>query len=121
MVLLTTGTSFASDDAPICVYLDSPENLIRQTQSVPLAMHITSRPYAGNTSEPIPRRPILSQPKLVAKGSPAEVQIILGWRIDTRRLLVSLPDDKFEAWVADLRSFRNRRTSTRTEIETLVG
>jgi hypothetical protein len=108
-------------DDLINVFLDSPDNLIRQTQSVPLAMHITSRPHAGDASEPIPRRPILSQPKLAAEGSPAEVQIVLGWKIDTRRLLVSLPDDKFEAWVADLRSFRNRRTSPRTEIETLVG
>jgi hypothetical protein len=53
-------------DDLINVFLDTPSNLIRQTQSVPLAMQITSRPHGGNTEEPIPRRPILSQWKLEA-------------------------------------------------------
>ncbi len=44
----------------------------------------------------------MSTPKLLAEGGPSEVQIVLGWRIDTRRLLISLPDDKFQAWMLDL-------------------
>jgi hypothetical protein len=62
----------------ISVFLDSPTNLVRYTQAVPLAMHITRRPHAGEAEEPISRRPILSQSKLEAEGSPAEVQIVLG-------------------------------------------
>ena len=108
-------------DDLINVFLDTPSNLIRQTQSVPLAMQITSRPHSGNTEEPIPRRPILSQSKLEAEGSPAEVQIVLGWQIDTRRLLVSLPDDKFKAWSSDLHGISRGKHCSRKEVETLVG
>ena len=81
-------------DDLINVFLDTPENCARQPHVVPLAMHVTSRPHAGDDDEPLPRRPILSAPKLIAEGSPAEVQVVLGWRIDTRRLEVSLPEDK---------------------------
>ena len=84
-------------------------------------MQITSRPHAGDTREPVPRRPILSQPKLEAEGSPAEVQVVLGWTIDTRRMLVSLPDDKFLAWSRELAELRTRTSCPRAELETLVG
>lgn len=50
-------------DDLISVFLDSPENRIRNTQAVPLAMHLMSRPHAGNDREPVPRREILSQAK----------------------------------------------------------
>jgi hypothetical protein len=47
------------------------------------------------------------------KGAPAEVQQVLGWTIDTRRLTVSLPADKFTMWVDDIRRVQKaRRTST---------
>jgi hypothetical protein len=35
--------------------------------------------------------------KLIVKGSPAETQIILGWLIKVRQLLISLPNDKLDA------------------------
>ena len=108
-------------DDLINVFLDLPDNLVRYTQAVPLAMHITSRPHAGDEEEPVPRRPILSQAKLEAEGSPAEIQTVLGWNIDTRRMLVSLPDDKFEAWTEELREFRSRPSCPRSAMETLVG
>ena len=108
-------------DDLISVFLDSPENLVRYTQTVPLAMHVTSRPHAGDSVESITRRPILSQSKLEAEGSPAEIQIVLGWTIDTRRMLVSLPDDEYKAWTADLRSLlRDCKSCPRTTVETLV-
>ena len=108
-------------DDLISVFLDTPENVARYTQAVPLAMELTSRPYAGDDREPIPRRPILSQSKLQAEGSPAEVQIVLGWEIDTRRMQVSLPDDKYKAWSSDLIGLRRRENCPRGEIESLIG
>ena len=108
-------------DDLINVFLDTPENCDRQPHVVPLAMHLTSRPHAGDEEEPIPRRPILSLPKLMAEGSPAEVQIVLGWRVDTRRLEVSLPNDKFEAWMGELNSMRQSTRVNRKELEQLLG
>ena len=108
-------------DDLINVFADTPENCRRQPHVVPLAMHVTSRPHAGDSDEPIPRRPILSLPKLIAEGRPEEVQAVLGWRINTRLLEVSLPDDKYKAWIGDVhRLIRNGHCGAK-ELETLVG
>ena len=44
---------------------------------------------------------MLAIEKAFAKGTPAEVQIIL-WVIDMHCLLISLPPDKFNQWIAEL-------------------
>ena len=67
-------------DDLIHVFWDDPSNNARMPHAVPLAMFVTSRPHAGEASEPLPRRDILSLPKLKAEGAPAESQIVLGWR-----------------------------------------
>jgi hypothetical protein len=96
-------------DDLINVFLDSPDNCRRQPHVVPLAMHVTSRPHAGEEEEPIPRRALLSISKLLAEGSPDEIQIVLGWRIDTRRLTIALPDDKFQAWMTDIEAIGTQK------------
>ena len=107
-------------DDLIDTFPDSPENLARKPHAVPLAMHVTSRPHAGE-KEPILRRAILSMMKLLAEGSPAEQQIVLGWLLDTRRLLVSLPDDKYEAWVETIARIVREKGSTKGDLDTLEG
>ena len=108
-------------DDLINVFADTPENCRRQPHVVPLAMHVTSRPHAGDEHEPVPRRPILSLPKLVAEGRPEEIQIVLGWRIDTRRLEISLPEDKYKAWTGDIHQLIRDGHCRVKELETLVG
>ena len=108
-------------DDLINVFLDTPANCLRQPHIVPLAMHLTSRPHAGDDKEPIPRRPILSIPKLIAEGRPEEIQIVLGWRLNTRLLEISLPDDKYLAWSADIRKLMKVGHCPAKELETLVG
>lgn len=89
---------------------------------VPLAMHVNSRPHAGETLGPLPRRSILSLPKLIAEGSPAELQLVLGWHLDTRRLLLSLPKDKVEAWSSsDINVIISTGTCLFTVLEQLIG
>jgi hypothetical protein len=104
----------------IRVFLDTPRNRAREPHAVPLAIHVTSRPHSGD-AEPIQRRELVSQPKLIAEGGPAEVQTVLGWTLNTWALLVLLPTDKFEAWSSDLRSIIARRRGTFGESETTVG
>ena len=100
-------------DDLINVFVDTPENCARQPHVVPLAMHVTSRPHAGAGEEPVPRRPILSLPKLIAEGRPEEVQTVLGWTINTRRLEVSLPSDKYYTWLrTSFTASRSRSRST---------
>jgi hypothetical protein len=81
--------------------LDTAANRNSQPHAVPLAVFVANRPHAGD-DEPVPRRENLSGPKLEAEGTPAEVQIVLGWEMNTRALLVLLPFDKFVAWTSDI-------------------
>jgi hypothetical protein len=115
-----TARSDSFIDDLIRVFLDTPLNRAREPHAVPLAIHVTSRPHAGD-AEPVKRRDIVSNPKLVAEGGPAEDQIVLGWILNTRTLLVILPSDKFEAWVSDLKVIIAERKSTFGQLETTVG
>jgi hypothetical protein len=84
-------------------------------------MFATSRPHAGDAAEPIKRRSILSLAKLLAEGAPDEVQIVLGWRLDTRRLIMALPQDKFDAWSLSLRTILRNRHCSKEVLESLEG
>jgi hypothetical protein len=108
-------------DDLINVFADTPENCRRQPHVVPLAIHVTSRPHAGDGNDPIPRSHILSIPKLIAEGRPAEVQIVLGLSLDTRRLEISLPDDIYKARSGDGRKQIRDGQCGAKELETLVG
>ena len=115
-----TGRVDVFIDDLIDAYPDTPENLARKPHVVPLAMHVTSRPHAGD-DEPILRRDILSLPKLLAEGAPAEQQIVLGWLLDTRRLLVSLPDDKYSAWCLTIQRIIKEKGCLKEDLDTLEG
>ena len=115
-----TARSDSFIDDLIRVFLDTPRNRAREPHAVPLAIHVTSRPHAG-AAEPVPRRELVSQPKLIAEGGPAEVQIVLGWTLNTRSLQVILPSDKFEAWSNDLQEIIAERKGTFGQLESTIG
>ena len=55
---------------------------------------------------------MLSGPKLVAEGAPAEEQIVLGWMmLDTHLLLVILPRDKYKACILEAQSLQLHRVA----------
>jgi hypothetical protein len=116
---VTARTDSFIDDL-IRIFLDTIENRRLQPHAVPIAVHVANRPNAG-PDEPIPRRENLSGAKLEAEGTPAEVQIVLGWEIDTRRLMIRLTFDKFVAWSADLTDVTLAGRATIGELQTLVG
>jgi hypothetical protein len=108
------------DDIIDC-HLDSPSNRHRSPHVVQMAVHVMSRPHAGDEEEPVPRRPLLGPEKLEAEGRSAEVQIVLGWEIRTRPFIVALPKDKYMAWDGDLKKVARRKGCTIGELESLVG
>jgi hypothetical protein len=116
-----TGRVDGFIDDLINVYLDTIANCQRQPHVVPLAMFVTSRPHAGDDKEPILRRAILSLEKLLKEGTPEEIQIVLGWLLDTRRLLVALPEDKYLAWTLVLDEIILKRHCTKQKLESLEG
>lgn len=114
------GRTDAFIDDLVRVFLDDPSTRSRESQAVSLAMYATCRPHAGK-NEPLPRRENLSEPKLLAEGRPAEVQIVLGWELDTRRLRLSLPFDKYAAWTSDLNDAVTKGHLTFSELKSMLG
>ena len=117
---VTLGRADVFVDDIIHVFPDIPGALARYPHVVPLAMDLTSRVHSG-TTEPIPRRPILSPEKLSAEGTPAELQQVLGWTVDTRRLTVGLPKTKFDMWTDDLKRIQHARRSSTELLATIEG
>ena len=76
-------------DDMIQLFLATPANITRCPSIVPLVIHLVTRPLADD--EPIPRKAMLEADKLQAEGAPVEEQRVLGWIVDTRRLIISLP------------------------------
>jgi hypothetical protein len=73
--------------------------------------------------ESLPQNEVLAIDKAIAEGTPAERLIVLGWMINTRRLLISLPTNKVTAWTANINDSllsKGRRVKLRT-LETMVG
>ena len=54
--------------------------------------------------------------KLIAEGTPAEVQTVLGWLLDTHQLQIQLPADKFIAWTADIAAILETSRCTFSEL-----
>ena len=80
--------------------VDIEDNVLRSSYAVPLAIHTFGRPVDPN--KPIPREVLMEHKKLLAEAGPKETKILLGWYLDTRNLLISLPDHKHIAWKRDL-------------------
>jgi hypothetical protein len=78
-------------------------------------------PHAEDDNEPVPRRPIINIPKLITEGTPAEIQIVLGWQLDSHRLMVALPNDKLTAWSGVIKKFIEKKSVQRDELKSLLG
>jgi hypothetical protein len=117
---VTARTDCFIDDL-IRVFLDSPAARAREPHAVPLAIFVTSRPHAGDSSEPVPRRSLMQAAKLIAEGTPAEIQTVLGWALDTHILVIQLPVDKFIAWTADIAEILETSRCTFGNLESTVG
>ena len=108
------------DDIIDC-HLDTPANRTRAPHIVQMAVHVMSRPHAGDIVEPVPRRPLLGPEKLEAEGRSSERQVVLGWEINTRRLIVALPNDKYRAWDTDLAEIIHQKSCSIQELESMIG
>jgi hypothetical protein len=106
-------------DDMLQLFLATPENMKRSPAILPLVMHLLTRPVAED--EPILREAILESKKLEAEGTPIELQRILGWMLDTRKLLLSLPSDKYIAWLREVTAFIKARYISWSSCESLIG
>jgi hypothetical protein len=106
-------------DDGIVIIPDLNENRNSAVQSMLLAIHIVCHPLDSN--EPIIREDCLSLSKLAEEGTLSEEPIILGWKINTRALTISLPDKKYSSWHADLSSYIKTKKISHRNLESLIG
>jgi hypothetical protein len=58
----------------------------------------------------------------LAEAAPSELKTILGWVVDTRRLLLSLPSNKVRAWSDEIQTMLDAPTKVSYEtLDTLIG
>jgi hypothetical protein len=109
--------NYIDDMTPVCV--DIADNAERCGAAAALVFDFLSRPLDPNES--LPREVLLSMTKLMGEGRFQEIKTVLGWTLDTRRLLVSLSSDKFSLWSADIERHILSGSLLAAALETLVG
>ena len=106
-------------DDLIPVVLHNKISSVRAANAVPLAMHIIGRPV--HPDEPIKREDLLCFRKLAGEGQMSEIKTVTGWGINTRRLVVSLTDDKFSTWTSSINAILKKGFTDHDEMESVVG
>jgi len=91
----------------------------RVCRAIPLAIRMIARP--ASLQDIIPRKDIISIKKLQAEGRLEEVKTVLGWVIDTRSLLISLPVHKFQNWSNEIDDMLKAGKSNYKALESLLG
>jgi len=114
------------DTAPKCDgYIDDAfmafliDDIQRGGSVLPFVVALFGRPV--HVLEAQFRDDMLSLKKFLAEATPSELKMILGWRIDTRRLLISLPEDKFVAWSSAIQGLLAADFVTTAALDTTVG
>ena len=73
------------------------------------------------SSDNIPRDDIVAVDKMKAEGAAEERKICLGWMLDTRRLLVSLPDHKAIGWKMQIDMILKNKTVSEKDLASIMG
>jgi hypothetical protein len=111
------------DDIFTAFPLLSDDHFERGRNAALLAIDTLGRPV--HPDDPLPRDPIVATKKVMAEGTPTEVLTVLGWQIDTRRLLIQLPAEKADLWDSDLKELIERGDNglsiSLSELESIQG
>ena len=106
-------------DDGVVVVPDIGDNRLRGAGALPLAIHLLCRPLAED--EPVKRDDPLSLSKLSEEGTLAEQFVLLGWKINLRLLIISLPRDKFLVWSQDISEIAKAKHATFQTLDSVVG
>jgi hypothetical protein len=71
--------------------------------------------------EHIPRKPILQGDKTLNLGRRQEIKLVLGWIINTRTLVASLPPEKQAVWTADIQTTITANNISKKNLEKMLG
>ena len=106
-------------DDIITVAVDLGNNAERIAAAPCTVLHSVAHKCIGNIH--VKRDNIISDDKNEAKGAPEETKICLGWLLDTRRLLVSLPYHKFKAWTSQIDNILDKKSASGETLESVIG
>ena len=99
--------------------VDVADNLQRITAAPCTVIHALAHTASADTH--IQRNNMIADDKNEAEGAPEETKICLGWILDTRRLLVTLPDHKFIAWSAQTQATIDQKSANNKQLSSLLG
>ena len=114
-----THEMYLDDIIGLGIDIPHSDNILRSERAPLLAMHTCARPI--HASEPIPRQDMAARNKLKAEAQLTEIKNILGWTWDLRRLIISLPENKYIAWSADLQHAISTQRIKTTSLESTIG
>jgi hypothetical protein len=113
-----TGNVYIDDLIQTAVIIDRTDNAIRCKCPTLLAIDACARPKHLN--KPIPSKEMEAHNKLEAEAGLEECNTILGWLVDTRCPLLSLPNNKFIAWTTIIKEVIEQGTTTAKEMESII-
>jgi len=105
-------------DNSIGVAPDLGEVPSRVIRAIPLAIWTLARP--ASTQDIIPRKDIILIKKLQVKGRLEEIKTVLGWVINSRSMVISLPDHKFLNWTKEINDMMGAGKSSYKSLESLL-
>lgn len=116
-----------NDKGKVDIYIDdsigiapdiasAPTRVIR---AIPLAICSLSLP--NSAQDIIPRKDFTSLKKLRAEGQLSGTKTVLGWVINTRSLLISLPEHKASDWLRDIDTILLAKKVHFKVLESLMG
>jgi hypothetical protein len=101
------------------VHLDDTNNSFWCKRATPLAIDCCSCPK--HPHKPIPQEDMKARNKLSSKAGLEEEKIILGWKLDTRWLIVSLPTNKFVALTKIINLTLETGSTMAKELDSIIG
>lgn len=115
------GTEGYIDDGALAVLdTEKTHRMVRRAQqALGMASHLVFCPNTNN--EPIERPDPQSLRKMNAEGRLREHMIFQGWKIDSRELVISLPEEKVRAWTMAINNTLTKLSINFEDSQTLVG
>ena len=110
---------YIDDTLGLAVDVEGSDNVMRLERAILLAIFTAAHPK--HPSEPIPREEMAVLAKLLKEAGLEETKTILGWDFDFRRMLVSLPENKFTAWSEAIQTILYEGCVTVKELERNIG
>jgi hypothetical protein len=103
----------------LTVNIPKPNHIAQGHAATLLAIDATAWP--NHPEKPIPCKSMDTRDKLMAKAGLTKMKIILGWEFDFRCLCISLPENKFIAWMTNISTLLTQGTTTTKELGLTIG